>query len=84
MVTKDQLIAVEGSLTNVKQALEREGYRTVELAKAKLNQAQAIVISGMDVNVMQMQDIATNVPVIDASGMSADEVLRNINRRLLS
>ncbi|NPV26805.1 MAG: YkuS family protein [Firmicutes bacterium] len=84
MVKREQLIAVEDSLTNIKHALEQEGYQTVDLTKAKIAQAQAIVVSGRDSNVMQMEDLVNSVPVIDAKGKTADEVLRQLSSRLLS
>lgn len=80
-------IAVERDLANVKQELETKGYEVVALDPVspegrELRNCDAIVISGRDTNMMGMQDITTKVPVIDASGISADEVVRRIEQTL--
>lgn len=71
-------IAVEDTLTDVKQMLQEQGY-TVVSTKNSSNVA-AVVVSGMDNNLMNIQDIATKAPVIDASGKSPDEILSRIRR----
>ena len=76
-------IAVEESLTNVSEALKAKGYDVVTLKTE--NDAKGVdccVITGQDVNVMGIQDIVTNGPVIDARGMSADEVCQELGERI--
>lgn len=69
-------IAVEDSLTNVKSLLEREGYEIDSLDKnrQRLNMYDAIIISGQDDNMMGITRTLTEVPVIDATGKTPDEV----------
>lgn len=69
-------IAVEDNLTGVRDLLEKSGYEVVRLAEQR--EADAIVVTGMDNNVLNMQDIATGVPVIDASGKTPQEILESL------
>lgn len=69
------IIAVEKTLSNVVDVLETEGYDVVSLESADFEIVDAIVVSGADINLMNMQDVATTVPVINASGKTANEIL---------
>jgi hypothetical protein len=71
-------IAVEDQLTDVKQMLQENGY-TVVSPKNSANVA-AVVVSGMDNNLMNMQGITTKAPVIDAAGKSPDQILSRIRQ----
>jgi Uncharacterised protein family (UPF0180) len=76
-------IAVEQSLTNVSEALREKGYDVVDLNSASdAENCSCCVVSGIDSNVMGMQDISTKAPVIEASGLSADEVCSQVESRL--
>ncbi len=77
-----QKIAVEGSLTNVQQALREKGYDVVELSSgANLQNFDCCVVSGLDTDVMGMQDALTNGSVIEASGLSAEEIVKRIENK---
>ncbi|RAL27130.1 hypothetical protein DL897_02970 [Thermoflavimicrobium daqui] len=72
-------IAVEADLSNVQQYLSQQGYQVEVWNSKNVNQAiqanfDAIVISGIDQNMMGMQDIVQNCPVINAHGLTAEEV----------
>lgn len=69
------IIAVEKILSNIVDVLETEGYDVVSLENADLESVDAIVVSGADINLMNMQDVVTTVPVINASGKTANEIL---------
>ncbi|WP_066370308.1 YkuS family protein [Neobacillus fumarioli] len=76
-------IGVEQSLTNIQQALKEKGYDVVELKQeSDAKNCDCCVVSGLDSNVMGMQDTYTKAPVIDADGMSADEVCQAVENRL--
>jgi len=76
-------VAVEQSLTNVSEALRQKGYDVVEMQTASDAQnCAAFVVTGMDNNVMGMQDTSTKAPIIEASGLSADQVCQEIEQRL--
>lgn len=74
------IIAVEQNLSNVIDLLETEGYEVVALDNTDLDSVDAIVVSGADINLMNIQNTLTEVPVISAAGKSAEEVLDEIDR----
>jgi hypothetical protein len=76
-------IGVEQSLTNVQQALRQKGYNVVELKQeSDANGCDCCVVTGLDSNVMGIQDTSTKGSVIDANGMSADEVCQEVESRI--
>jgi hypothetical protein len=75
-------VAVEGSLTQIKQMLRDNGYDVVELGNWQ-NMVDAIVITGQDVNVLNDQSkTISGAPVINAAGMTAEEVFHAVHTRL--
>lgn len=76
-------IAVEESLTAVTEALKDKGHQVVTLRmESDVNGCDCCVITGQDKNVMGIQDTVTKSPVIDATGMSADEVCEAVEENL--
>ena len=81
-------IAVQRGLTPVKEYLEGQGYNveTVEFdayTKAQNEDYDAIVLTGMSSDFLGMQDTATGAPVIDATGMTPEEIFEQINQAYL-
>ncbi|MCX7779397.1 MAG: YkuS family protein [Negativicutes bacterium] len=74
------LVAVEKNLSNIVDLLEAQGYDVVAIDEADLAEVDAIVISGADANLMNIQDVAAEVPVINAAGKTSDEILQELNR----
>ncbi|MBM7655085.1 YkuS family protein [Neobacillus cucumis] len=76
-------VGVEQSLTNIQQVLREKGYDVVELKQeSDAQNCDCCVVTGLDSNVMGMSDTITKGSVIDANGMSADEVCRQVESRL--
>jgi hypothetical protein len=75
-------IAVEDSLQNIKEALQNSGHAVVSMDESNLSGCQCCVISGQDKDVMGMADRAAQCSVINASGMTADEVVQQVNERV--
>jgi 2-phospho-L-lactate transferase/gluconeogenesis factor (CofD/UPF0052 family) len=76
-------VGVEQSLTNITQALREKGYDVVELKQeSDAQNCDCCVVTGLDSNMMGMQDTSTKGSVIDANGMSADEVCQQVESRL--
>ncbi|MGE5483650.1 MAG: YkuS family protein [Ignavibacteriales bacterium] len=75
-------IAVEDELSNVVAALERAGYQVVGMDDPRWREANAVVIKGMDRDFMDVQDVSTRAPVIDASGLTAEQVLKTVEDRM--
>lgn len=79
---KTRLIAVEDSLTPVAEALREKGYAVRELGQGNLHDVKAVVVSGQDENMLGVQSVKTQAPVILAEGKTADEIVRDLEERL--
>jgi hypothetical protein len=76
-------IGVEQSLTNVQQALRERGHDVVELRQeSDVNGCDCCVTTGIDSNIMGIQNTVTQAPVIEANGLSAAEVCEQVERNL--
>lgn len=78
-------VAVENTMGNIRQYLSEKGYEVVQLdphtqTGIELKNCDAVVISGMDDNLMGMTTIQTESPVINAKGMSARQVIEELER----
>ncbi|MDD4599728.1 MAG: YkuS family protein [Negativicutes bacterium] len=73
------LIAIEKNLKNLFEVLETEGYEVVPLESADMDTVDAVVVSGAYSNLMNMQDTVTAVPVINASGKTANDILEELD-----
>lgn len=76
-------IGVEQSLTNVSQALQEKGYEVVELKnETDAKGCDCCVVTGGDSNVMGIQNVIIEGSVIDATGLSADEICHQVESKL--
>lgn len=76
-----KIIAVEEGLSNnIKATLEKEGYTVVKPGVG--GKIDATIVSGMDDDMMGMQDISGKSAVIDASGKTAEQILSDLKNRL--
>lgn len=71
-----KIVAVEDNLSTIKQAFEKKGY-TVVSPNSK-ESILACVVMGMDNNLMDIQNTVTKAPVIDAAGMTPDQVVSRV------
>jgi hypothetical protein len=76
-----KVVAVEEGLTPITLLLKREGYDVVDLEGERWKTADAIVVSGMDSNLMDIQETETRVNVVEAAGKTPEEVLKDIKSR---
>jgi len=75
-------IGVEQSLTNISEALREKGHEIIDLKQeSDAQNCDCCVISGIDSNVMGMQDTQMQGSVIEANGLSADEVCQQVEQR---
>ncbi len=75
-------IGVEQSLSDVTAALQQKGYDVVQLKNE--NDAQGCdccVITGQDNNIMGISNTVTAGSVIEASGLSADEICQRVESK---
>ncbi|SHH87765.1 YkuS family protein [Desulfosporosinus lacus] len=75
-------IAVEDGLGNVIQALHNAGFKTTSLEGQSLkNNVRAVVVKGDETNILA-PEWSVKLPVINASGRSADEIVDVLRDRL--
>lgn len=75
-------IAVEDSLASVKARLRAGGFEVVSLAGGISEGIDAIVVNGLDDNLLGRQDVVFRVPIVNARGLSAEETVGELGRRL--
>ncbi|MGM0846169.1 MAG: YkuS family protein [Bacillota bacterium] len=76
-------IGVEESLQNVVQALREKGHDVVELKQeSDAQDCDCCVLTGLDSNVMGIANVVTQGSVIEANGLSADEVCQQVESKL--
>lgn len=76
-----KIIGVEQSLSNVEDALKAKGYEVIQLRhEADAKKCDACVITGQDKDLMGISDPTIKGPVIEANGLSADEVIQRVEK----
>lgn len=81
-------IGVEKGLSNVAGHLIREGYYVEALSESidanipKLKDLDAIVTSGLNTDMLGISDTETKAPVINARGLSPEEVKNRLDQQL--
>jgi len=77
-------VAVQNGLTSISDYLFKEGYAVKEFDNRKknagnfLNKYDAVVVTGENQNIMGIEDTISSTPIIDATGMTAEEVKNRI------
>ncbi|MDF2546992.1 YkuS family protein [Anaerosolibacter sp.] len=77
-------VAVERSLGNVRNYLQEQGFTVTDLEPNNKNfqNCDAIVVSGQDSNFLGMEDAMTKAPVINAEGMTVEDIYKQLKSRL--
>lgn len=77
-------VAVESNLSNVQDYLSQQGYQVDTLDASNMNMSgqnyAAVVISGQDQNLMGIQNVAQNSSVINAHGLTPQEIQNRIEQ----
>ncbi|TDY46288.1 uncharacterized protein UPF0180 [Alicyclobacillus sacchari] len=72
-------VAVEQGLTPVKEYLRQQGCQVVDMTGERQEPGVcAVVITGSDKNIMGIQTVVNNVPVISADGLSPEDVYQRV------
>lgn len=80
-------VAVQKGLGPIKNHLENEGFKVKEFdnrkktAKNYLNKFDAVVITGESKDFMGIENTLTNASVINADGMSAEDVKNELDKQ---
>lgn len=75
-------VAVEEGLSQIEDILSRNGFEVVGVKSTRLRDVDAIVVSGLDVDIMGDESTLTKAPVVEVYGRSAEEVLRDLRERI--
>lgn len=81
-------IAVQKGLKPIANHLSDSGYKVFEFdlrqksSKDFLDGFDAVVFTGMDDDFMGIQDVNNNVPFIEARGMTPEEIMSTIEKRI--
>ncbi|MGP4072088.1 YkuS family protein [Piscibacillus sp. B03] len=75
-------VAVEDTLTDVKELLQQNGHDVVTLEGDNAAGCDCCCISGQDQNVMGMSEATSDASIINCDGMTAQEVLDEVNERV--
>ncbi|RLQ95435.1 YkuS family protein [Falsibacillus albus] len=75
-------IGVEQSLSDVSQVLREKGYEVVDLKNENdATNCDCCVITGQDQNVMGIQNVTTQGSVINAHGLTADQICQEVESK---
>lgn len=79
-------VAVEQDLTPVRDFLFKKGYSvdTVDLSREftkEMDKYDAIIVTGMNKNFLGVEDMNTGAVVVDAKGLTAEQVFEEIENR---
>ncbi|MCX7748425.1 MAG: YkuS family protein [Clostridia bacterium] len=86
-----QKIAIEANLTPIKDYLSNKGFQVESVdispnsakeAKQGFDKYDAFVVTGLNSNFLGIQDTTTKAVVIDATGLTPDEVYSQLKNRL--
>lgn len=72
-------VAVDAKLDHIRDLLQRQGYEVVGLDAGR-DRAAAVVLSGMEENVLGIETRSGAAGVIDARGLTPDEILDAVRR----
>ena len=79
-------VAVQKGLNPIKDYLCEEGYTVKEFDKSKknagnfLDRYDAVIVTGENQNIMGVEDTISTTPIIDASGMTGEQVKEQIEK----
>jgi hypothetical protein len=82
----DRIIGVEENLTPVVHLLTEKGYNveSVDFSaefRKNIDKYDALVITGLNKDFLGVQDTVSQIPVIDAKGLSAEEVYTQLTAK---
>jgi len=74
-----ETVAIEEGIQGLRTHLEQEGFQVVDLSD-KPNNADAIILSGMDENIMGVETRVSEGFVINARGRQPEEIIYDLKK----
>lgn len=83
----NRTIAVEHNLTPVMEYLSEKGYKVegIDLSSEyskNIDKYDAVVVTGMNKDFLGVQDTVSKIPVIEAKGLTAEQVYNQLTSSL--
>jgi len=81
-------IAIEPNLTQIKNFLTNKGFQVESIdynwqsAKTNLDKYDAIIVTGQNSNFIGMEDTLTKSTIIDASGLTPQQVFTELQNKI--
>ncbi|KOY81449.1 YkuS family protein [Lysinibacillus macroides] len=76
-----KIIGIEQSLSNIENALKAKGFEVIQLRNEEdAKKCDACIITGQDRDIMGMSNPVIDGPVIDADGLSANDVVQRVEK----
>lgn len=83
MIPKDRpIVACDDEMLRFRSALEAAGYEVMPLRRAPLHRVAAVVVSGMDSNIVGDQRRMTDAPVVEARGLDERGVVAAVHEKV--
>lgn len=83
-MNENQTVYIEPGLGPVKEYLSQHGctVKEVKNGQAPSENARCMVVTGADNNLMGMQDVVVQIPIVNADGLTPEEVYERVQRYL--
>ncbi|MFB6497648.1 YkuS family protein [Bacillus haynesii] len=76
-------IGIEQSLSDVEAALKEKGYEVVTMkTEDDAKGCDCCVVTGLDTDMLGISDTITGASVIQATGLTADEICQQVEQKL--
>jgi len=72
------IVGLDKALSNLADVLETEGYEVVILDDSNINNVDAIIVGSVDISLLNAQDATIDVPVINATGKTFNEIVEEL------
>lgn len=78
----ETLVALDRDLSRFGPALQAAGFRVVDADDADAGSADVVVRDGLDDHMMGMATTLFPAPIVDATGLTADQVVAAVRQHL--
>ena len=78
----EALVALDRDLSRFASALKAAGFRVVDADDADVAAADVVVVDGLDDHVMGMATTEFPAPIVDATGLTAGQVVSAVRQHL--
>lgn len=75
------IVAVDEDLGPYREAIRQAGYHVVPVSDHSVADAACIVVDGIDDRIMGIETALTPAPVINVTGMTAEQVVQEVRKR---